>query len=214
MEDSSYYLQEQLLQSLEHLVDFMLRRQHPDGTITLGSTNYNSPPDTGFVVVGLAQAYQWIEKQEWDKKAKLSSGVRQFLERTIPAMLTGGCHTPNHRWVMTAALASLHDIFGLSELVARAEEWLAEGLDCTEDGEWTERSNGIYNTVNDIMLYRTAELLDKPELLEPGPQKFADDGLYDPSVRGSRDGLFRASGLRTGNRPGPVFFDLPVDGRA
>ncbi|UUZ85400.1 hypothetical protein LJK88_18715 [Paenibacillus sp. P26] len=52
------------------------------------------------------------------------------------------------------------------ELVARAEEWLAEGLDITEDGEWTERSNGIYNAVSDIALYHTGRLLNRPELLE------------------------------------------------
>ena len=81
-------------------------------------------------------------------------------------MLTGGCHTPNHRWVITAALALLYQIFEMPELVARADEWLAEGMDITADGEWTERSNGIYNHVSDIALYYTATLLGRPELLE------------------------------------------------
>jgi hypothetical protein len=92
--------------------------------------------------------------------------VRLFLERTVPAMLTGGCHTPNHRWVITAALSLLYEIFQLPELLARAEEWLAEGMDITADGEWTERSNGIYNAVSDIALYHTGRVMNRPELLE------------------------------------------------
>lgn len=81
-------------------------------------------------------------------------------------MLTGGCHTPNHRWVLTAALAQLYDIFKRPELLERADEWLAEGLDITADGEWTERSNGIYNAVSNVALYHTARVLNRPELLD------------------------------------------------
>ncbi|MNZ97177.1 hypothetical protein D3C78_1164020 [compost metagenome] len=40
-------------------------------------------------------------------------------------------------------------------------------MDCTADGEWTERSNGIYNSVSDIMLYHASQLYGRPELLEP-----------------------------------------------
>lgn len=49
----------------------------------------------------------------------------------------------------------------------RAEQWLAEGMDITPDGEWTERSNGIYSAVSDIMLIHAARLLNRPELLDP-----------------------------------------------
>ncbi|PZE21653.1 hypothetical protein [Paenibacillus xerothermodurans] len=164
--DSRYYHHPALLQVLELAVQYMLNRQHPDGTISLGSTNYNSPPDTGFVVVGLAQVYHVLKGHSWSYVQPAALNVKHFLERAVPAMLTGGCHTPNHRWVMSAALGQLFQIFGLAGLVARADEWLAEGIDCTADGEWSERSNGIYNTVSDVMLYYTAKTLDRPELLD------------------------------------------------
>ncbi|WP_342774076.1 hypothetical protein [Paenibacillus oralis] len=60
----------------------------------------------------------------------------------------------------------MYKLTGRAELKER-ERWLAEGIDCTEDGKWTERSNGIYNAVSDLVLYYAAELLDRPELLEP-----------------------------------------------
>ncbi|AFC31659.1 hypothetical protein PM3016_4927 [Paenibacillus mucilaginosus 3016] len=163
---SRYYHDSGLLEAFGLAADFLLNRQHPDGTVSLGSTNFNSPPDTAFVVGGLAQVYRLLEEHPWTPLAEAREKLRLFLERTIPAMDTGGCHTPNHRWVLTAALAMLHELFGRPELAARAEAWLAEGMDITADGEWTERSNGIYNAVSNIALYHTARLLGRPELLE------------------------------------------------
>lgn len=165
--DSKYYHDEQLLGRLELAAEFVLRGQHADGTISPGWTNFHSPPDTAFVIVGYAQLYQLLSRQDWAPLAPVLGRMRLFLERTIPAMLTGGGHTPNHRWVISAALAYLHELFGLPEAVLRAEQWLAEGMDITPDGEWTERSNGIYSAVSDIMLIHTARLLNRPQLLEP-----------------------------------------------
>lgn len=164
--DSRYYRDGKLLAAFGRLADFMLNRQHADGTISLGSTNYHSPPDTGFVVCGVAEIYRLLQRQDWEAIRPAADKLKLFLERTIPAMLTGGCHTPNHRWVLTAALALLYELFGLPELAARAEEWLAEGMDMTADGEWTERSNGIYNPVSDISLIHAARIFGKPELLD------------------------------------------------
>ncbi|MGG1554502.1 hypothetical protein [Paenibacillus ferrarius] len=164
--DSRYYRQAELREALEKASAFLLRRQHADGTISLGSTNFNSPPDTAFVVGGMTQIYRMLEQANWSELAPALANIRLFLERTIPALLTGGCHTPNHRWVITAALVQLHDIFDRPELLVRAEEWLSEGMDMTEDGEWTERSNGIYNAVSNISLFHTARVLNRPALLE------------------------------------------------
>ncbi|WNR43118.1 hypothetical protein [Paenibacillus roseipurpureus] len=164
--DSRYYHDPYLLGALDKAAAFMLNRQHADGTISLGSTNYNSPPDTAFVVGGVTQIYQLLNRHDWAEAAPVAAKLGLFLERTIPAMLTGGCHTPNHRWVITAALCLLHEIFPLQELLERAEDWLAEGLDITADGEWTERSNGIYNAVSDIALFHTGRLMNRPELME------------------------------------------------
>lgn len=165
--DSDYYQSHPLIERLEKASQYMLNQQHGDGTISLGATNYHSPPDTGFVVVGLSQIYLLLEKQSLELHDRVRFNIKLFLERAIPALLTGGCHTPNHRWVITAALSFLNQIFPDEALVRRAKEWLAEGLDYTEDGEWTERSNGIYNAVSNIMLFHASRNLKIPELLEP-----------------------------------------------
>lgn len=166
-EDSRYHHDELVLERLARASEFIVRLQHADGTISPGWTNMHSPPDTAFAVVGLARLHELLENHRWDALAEARANIRLFLERSAPALLTGGCHTPNHRWVLAAALAFLHRLTGDEALIARADAWLAEGIDCTEDGEWTERSNGIYNGVSDIMLVHAAELLGRPELLEP-----------------------------------------------
>ncbi|WP_100407323.1 hypothetical protein [Bacillus solitudinis] len=165
--DSNYFHNKELVKRLSGATDYMLNNQHSDGTISLGATNYHSPPDTGFVVVGLSQVYQVLNMHEWEQLKDIRENIRLFLKRSIPALLTGGGHTPNHRWVITAALSFLYRIFSNEELLIRAEQWLAEGLDYTADGEWTERSNGIYNAVSNLMLYHAARNLERPELLEP-----------------------------------------------
>lgn len=165
--DSVYYRDELLLTRLLLATEFVLRVQHEDGSISPGWTNYHSPPDTAFVIVGYAQLYQLLAQQKWVPLQPVLDNMLLFLKRTLPVMLTGGVHTPNHRWVMCAALGFLYKLFGLEEAVQRADQWLAEGMDITPDGEWTERSNGIYNAVSDIMLIHAARLLDRPQLLDP-----------------------------------------------
>lgn len=165
--DSAFYQDKELLERLLLASKFVLRNQHADGSISPGWTNYHSPPDTAFVVVGYSQLYELLDRSGWEPLRPVLENMRLFLERTLPALVTGGCHTPNHRWVLCAALGCLHKLFGGEALLMRADEWLAEGMDITPDGEWTERSNGIYSAVSDIMLIYAARLLDRPELLEP-----------------------------------------------
>ena len=164
---SRYYRDPELADRLALAAGYMLRAQHEDGTISPGWTNFHSPPDTAFVVVGLAQVCELLERDGWERLRPAAADIRLFLRRTIPALVSGGVHTPNHRWVMCAALGFLWERFGAREALGRAREWLAEGMDATPDGEWTERSNGIYNAVSDTMLAHAARLLGRPELLEP-----------------------------------------------
>lgn len=72
-----------------------------------------------------------------------------FLRRMVAGALTGGFHTPNHRWVMSAGLALAERCFpDLSEQIKPViESYLAEGYDLNADGAWIERSAGVYDAI-------------------------------------------------------------------
>jgi hypothetical protein len=78
----------------------------------------------------------------------------------------GGFHTPNHRWVIASSLMQAYNIVKEEAFRTAAEKYLAEGIDCDEDGEFTERSAGIYNAVNDYSMILLAMETGREEYLQ------------------------------------------------
>ncbi|MFZ4628691.1 MAG: hypothetical protein ACOYNR_10230 [Blastocatellia bacterium] len=164
---SRYYRQPSLASRIELAVGYLLREQYADGTIDGPTTNFHSPPDTAFVVVDLLLAYRLLEADGSAATRGSREQLGQFLRRAADAMADGGIHTPNHRWVVAAALAGCDRLFPKAAYRKRVERWLAEGIDCNEDGEYTERSNAVYNAITNRALIMLAEHLDRPEILDP-----------------------------------------------
>lgn len=162
-EPGSVYFHEDLLrQKMEILARFLSASQGEDGTVNIG--NLESPPDTAFVVEILCTATVNLQKQSLPVLQPLLDLLKNILRKAGEALRTGGIHTPNHRWVICAALAQLHALYPDQKYVARINDWLGEGIYQDADGHYPERS-GTYSMVENTAFISMARMLGKPELL-------------------------------------------------
>ncbi len=168
LKESSYYHSEQLLERILLIGDFGRRRRRPSGNYDLLSTNFDSSPDTGFITKSLAPAVKAARAQTGDAGAQqIAESLGELIYTGAAGMVAGGFHTPNHRWVIVAALAMARELFPELEVMDTIDAYLGESIDISADGEYIERSTGVYNAVVNRSLIFAAEALKRPELLEP-----------------------------------------------
>lgn len=160
-EKSKYYQCEELYQRMLLALNFIKGQQRQDGTFDYPSCNFMSAPDTSFCLKRLIAAYNLLVKYGNEAAQELKKGYRSIIREAAIGAMHGGFHTPNHRWAITAALVQCSNLFKdepLAEfLMARAHQYLAEGIDGNEDGEYAERSTGNYNAVVNTALISTYE---------------------------------------------------------
>lgn len=163
--ESRYYQSPLLEKSMLKAADFLLRNQHSDGTIDLLSTNFHSPPDTGFTVEPVALAYGLMVRH--NILPKVVSKLATFLKNAGEALAVGGIHTPNHRWVVCMALARIYEHFPQPKYLSRIDRWLSEHIDIDPDGQYTEKSTLVYSPIVNRCLITVARIFNRKELLEP-----------------------------------------------
>ena len=161
---SRHHGRNELVDRMRLAVGFLERVQLPDGAINLLSTNFDSPPDTGFVTHAVASAARLAQLHS---RTDLQSIPERWLKRAGNVLALGGVHTPNHRWVICEALAAIDEVFPDPRYRRRIDQWLAEGIDIDTDGQFTERSTTIYNTVVDRALTAVAVKQQRWDLLDP-----------------------------------------------
>ena len=169
-EDSCFYKSEELYKAVNLALDFIARTQREDGSFDYPSCNFKSAADTSFCFKRLIAAYRLLVKYgdpSEDAIAVLKEKYLTIMRRALDAVREGGFHTPNHRWGIAAALLQGANLFAEEEefaagLKARAGQYLAEGIDGDEDGEYAERSTGNYNAVvNNAMMAMYQETGDE-----------------------------------------------------
>ena len=166
--DSRYYHDDTLLRRALLSMRWTNARQHEDGSLDLLETNFHDSAETGFTVHELGPAYKVMKALTRHNPAEdeLETEILRYLNGAADAMVNLGFHTPNHRWVISAALAYCWRLLGREDCRAHIDDFLREGIDCDENGEYTERSSGVYNAICDRSLSMMARELDMPDLYE------------------------------------------------
>ncbi|MBN1564551.1 MAG: hypothetical protein JXA10_11970 [Anaerolineae bacterium] len=147
-----------LLFRMSIAADSMLRAQRDTGLIDLRSTNYDSSPDTGFVVQLLC-AFTDLARGH-DLLKPVLDQIERFIRRAVPGIMTGGFHTPNHRWVIVGALAYTAKLFPDIDTRETVRAYVAEGFDVDAEGTYLERSVGVYDAVTNRSLLIFADHWD------------------------------------------------------
>lgn len=160
--DSKLYHDEKLLASMLTGLDYVRSTQHENGLFDYITCNFYSAPDTAFCIGIVLPLARYLKMQ-----ASLTEGERVLLhklDRIIHdggrGLLEGGFHTPNHRWAIASLLATCGKMYGEEDLTQAAFAYLNEGIDCNADGEYSEKSAGNYNGVNNEAMLLLAEALE------------------------------------------------------
>lgn len=192
--DSKLYQDEKILASMLLGLRYVRAQQHENGLFDYITCNFFSAPDTAFCIGIVLPLAQFIRGRQTptDGERKLLSALDPIIHDGGRGLLEGGFHTPNHRWAIAAMLAQCGKMYGEEDLIRAAFDYLKEGIDCNEDGEYSEKSAGNYNSVNNLAMLFLAEAL-------------GDDSFEQPVIRNLRmmltywepdDSIFTANSTR------------------
>ena len=117
---SAYYKSKVLAEKLNQLMDMLLKNQYSDGTLDAGG-NRQSPPDTAFILEYICSAAAVLNEAKQKDLVGLTNKMKTFIVNAGEAMATGGVHTPNHRWVVSAALANINSLYPDAKYVRRID---------------------------------------------------------------------------------------------
>ncbi len=160
---SKYYHDAKVVDHLQKLTSTLLEHQSEDGTLNAG--NLESPPDTAFLMESLTCGAYALQKDNSPAMKDINAQIKKFSQKVGEALITGGVHTPNHRWVVCQVLARLNELYPDKRYLNRIEEWLGEGIFQDKDGHYPERSQNYADVENNSMI-TLGRLLNRPAMFD------------------------------------------------
>ena len=159
--DTKYYHDERILESMLIAFDYVDSTQHENGLFDYITCNFFSAPDTAFCIGIILPMYRYLRKQKnlFDGEKIVMARMEKIIHAGGRGLLEGGFHTPNHRWAIAGLLCQCGKLFGEQDLTDAAFQYLKEGIDCNDDGEYSEKSAGNYNGVNNEAMLLLADAL-------------------------------------------------------
>lgn len=162
-EDSRFYHNELLFERVMLGLSYIKSVQHENGLFDYITCNFQSAPDTAFCIVAWVPIVEYFRQKEGrtDKESTILFEIDAVVKAGSFGLLEGGFHTPNHRWAIASLLAKGSELYQDDTLKKGVYQYLQEGIDGNEDGEYAEKSAGVYNGVNnDAMIMLSESLKD------------------------------------------------------
>lgn len=146
--NSKYYNDDNIKNKLVYALDFIKRQIRDSGLIDLRCNNYDSPPDTAFMINQLAYPAYMAKKSDLEFAKDIYLRIIDIIIPCAKSVAEGGFHTPNHRWVVCSALAQVMDLEpDLCDFSDIMECYFAETIDFNDEGFYSEKSIGVYDTI-------------------------------------------------------------------
>lgn len=154
--ESRYFEAEALISPIQDLLGRVEAAQHDDGTFSGG--NRHSPPDSAFLIEDMATVLGALKTSQHALSQDVAARLVVMMRKAGPPLRTGGIHTPNHRWELSAALSKIDKVDPHPAYRVRIDEWLAEGVDINAEGFYSEQSSNYAQAVSNPSLLRLAHL--------------------------------------------------------
>jgi hypothetical protein len=164
--ESRFHENEEVRTRILLALNYIRGKQRESGCFDLENCNFDSAPDTAFCVKRLLPLYRILERYPAAGMETAKKMLREISEKALEGIADGGFHTPNHRWAIASILADGSRLFDLPYLMEKAYEYLREGIDCNEYGEYSERSAITYNAVNNAAMITLYEATGEEKYLE------------------------------------------------
>lgn len=165
LKESVYYEKEALYGRIQMAHEYCVNWKHEDGTKDYIDCDFHTA--AGSEVQNLAKSIHIIDAHgSGERKGFLRQQMVELMQALAEGLVNGGFHTPNHRWIYSGALAAANSVVPDKRYLDKIDQYLQEGIDCDEDGEYAERSAGIYSYVTNEGLILMARFLERPEFYE------------------------------------------------
>ncbi|WP_282935959.1 hypothetical protein [Paenibacillus sp. RC67] len=187
--DSTYSFSDDLLHRIQAGIKFLLSRQYSDGTIDLGVWKH-APCEVGFTLSAFCRHYVRLERGGRIEHDELREQLKSYIIKGANAVRDGVLYTPNHRWAAgIAPLASVADLFGDDGYLAKAEDFLADGIDINEDGSYYYENSPNYNTVANKGMLIAARFM-QPEVLLDAVRRNLNFIMHNVQPSGESESAF------------------------
>ncbi|MEM6331901.1 MAG: hypothetical protein AAF823_01005 [Planctomycetota bacterium] len=151
--------------AIRRALRFVASRQRHDGQLDLAGSY--SPNEAGFVIPGLVMGRRALQAADPRLFEELSARIETIVRGAADAVVAGDAFTANHRWAAACApLAIAHNAFPDPRYPAKIESYLADGVDCDDDGFWYEERSPNYNDVSNDSMLILADELGREEFLD------------------------------------------------